>query len=530
MTTKSRLQFYPMLRVAVMIAIGIIVGRATTTAVSPLLWLILTAVSIITYFFLRRFPIGQTVCLLISFFLFGAFVMTLKLDRMQTELPQKQVVYHAVLLSEPSVHGKVIQTDILITDEGSQMKVRASILRDTVSNCWERLHAGDGIVATSLLTEPRNFAGSTFDYATWLKYHGYSAETFIFYSDWRKAVVDISDIPYSDKVIIAARKLRQKLLTRYHDYGADGKSYALLAAMTLGDKSALSRDMKDDYAISGASHVLALSGLHLGIIYTILSLLTLGYRRKWLPQLAIMLAIWAYVIIVGMSPSVVRSAIMLTIVSIVTIMNRNAVTANSLSVAAIIMLLWNPLTLYDTGFEMSFAAVLAITTFMPMIYWRNKPEKAILRPVRWLWNVMAVSLAAQLGTAPLIVYYFGRFSCYFLLTNIIVVPCAILILYGAVMIVVMSWQSTIAAWLTGIITAIANFMNNAIHWIASLPGASIDGLSWSKWQVAGVYLIIAAIYLGIKQTVKISERTKKSLAADPQEDHSEQHKGKVNSL
>ncbi len=498
MTTHNRLQLYPMLRIAVALIVGILVGKAAFSTIAPLPFLILTAVSLIAYFVLRRFPTGQTATLLAAFCFFGAFIMTDKMERMEIKLPQNPVVYHAVLLSEPVVHGKVIQTDMLITDGDKPLKVRASILRDTITNCWQRLHAGDGIIATSQLTEPQNFAKSTFDYATWLKYHGFDAETFIFYSDWRKASVDISNLSYSDRLIIGARKLRQRLLTKFHDMGADDKSYALLAAMALGDKSALTKDLKDDYSVSGASHVLALSGLHLGIIYAVLSMLAFGFRQKWLSQLIIMLAVWSYVVIVGMSPSVVRSAVMLTIFSLVTILNRQTLSVNSLAVAAIAMLILNPLNLYDIGFEMSFAAVLSIALFLPILYSPKQPEHWYLRALKWLWSIVAMSIAAQLGTAPLIIYYFGRFSCYFILTNLIVVPLTTVLLYGAVAVAATYWLPAAAAWIADKVTTCADIMNAAVHWIATLPGASIDNISWSKAQAAAAYMFLFALYLLVK--------------------------------
>lgn len=138
--------------------------------------------------------------------------------------------------------------------------------------------------------------------------------------------------------------------------------------MALGDKSSLSDKLEEDYSVSGASHVLALSGLHLGIIYAILSLLLA--RRRWqsVSQALILIAVWTYVFIVGMSASVVRSAIMLTVYSFVSLLNRNKMSLNTLSVAAVVILAGNPLFLYDVGFQMSFAAVLFIILFYRPVF------------------------------------------------------------------------------------------------------------------------------------------------------------------
>lgn len=506
MLTARKLQLYPMLRVVIMLIMGIIAGKLAFPYIPSYILLVATAVCLTAAFLLRRSPVGQSIAIGLTFLTLGAYLITHSLDKMNVPLPKDEVVYNAVLTTEPSVHGRVVQTDLLIIGDGKPLKVRASILRDTVQNRWQRLHVGDGITATSLLEPPHNFAGSTFDYAAWLRQSGFAAETFIFYNSWRKAEIDLTSLSYMQRATVEARRIREKLLERYRCYGADGSSYAVLAAMTLGDKSALSKELREDYSIAGASHVLALSGLHLSIIYTILLLLTFGYRRRWLPQVLIMLAVWSYVVLVGMSASVVRSAVMLTIVSMVTILNRGSVLLNSLSFAAFVMLLCNPLTLYDIGFEMSFMAVLGIAMLEPLMRPRHLPKNIFQKLLYMIWGVISVSIAAQVGTAPLIAYYFGRFSCYFIITNLIVIPCATIILYGVVALAVLSWWHLLANHIASALILITGFMNTVLHRIASLPGASIDGISLSPLQVLAVYIFLFTVYFTIDFFSNIDDR------------------------
>ena len=286
---------------------------------------------------------------------------------------------------------------------------------------------------------------------------------------------------------------REKLLERYSDNGIDGDAYAVLSAMTLGDKSALTRDLKDTYSVSGASHVLALSGLHLGIIYMLLSLFLPSRRWPALSQLIIILAIWAFVLLVGMSVSVVRSAVMLTIYGLLSIGYRDKMSINVLSFTAIAMLMWNPLWLFDVGFQMSFMAVFAILLFMPLF--DDVFSAEYLMEHRWvkrLWGVVAVSFSAQLGVAPLIAFYFGRFSTYFLLTNFIVVPAAMIILWLSIVVLVFPSLAYLLLY-------IVQFVNAALLRITIIPGASIDGLHPSVTQVILIYVLIFCIYLFIEK-------------------------------
>ena len=281
---------------------------------------------------------------------------------------------------------------------------------------------------------------------------------------------------------------RAKLLDRLSESGVDGSAYAVVAAMTLGDKSQLTKELRDTYAVSGASHILALSGLHLGIIYTLLSLLL--SRRRWqvISQVVIIVCIWLFVFLVGMSASVVRSAVMITVYALLSLGHRDKMSVNTLAFAAIVMLLFNPKSLFDVGFQLSFMAVLAILLFYPLFesVWSQQFQFGH-RLFRWLWTTLAVSCAAQIGVAPLIAYYFGRFSCYFLLTNLVVVPAATLILYLSLLVLLIPSLAYLLIY-------IVDVLNQLLLWITMLPGASIEGLHPTLLQVWMTYVIIGAVY------------------------------------
>lgn len=282
---------------------------------------------------------------------------------------------------------------------------------------------------------------------------------------------------------------RQQLLARYEAQGLEGEQYAVVAAMALGDKSALTKDVREVYAVTGASHVLALSGLHLGIIYTLLSLLVVGRRWQMLSQLVCILGIWAFAFLVGLSTSVVRSAIMLTVYALLSLGHRDKMSLNTLAFTAILMLMVNPRSLFDIGFQMSFMAVGSILLWMPVfrsvfseVYLMDHPV------VKWVWSLLGVSLAAQLGVAPLIAYYFGRFSTYFLLTNFIVVPAATLILYLSLVVLLIPGLAYLLIY-------IVKLLNACLTYVAAIPGACIEGLHPTQIQTTMIYVIIVAVYL-----------------------------------
>ena len=283
------------------------------------------------------------------------------------------------------------------------------------------------------------------------------------------------------------------LLDRMYDSGVDGDAYAVVAAMALGDKSALTHELRDTYSVSGASHVLALSGLHLGIIYCMLWLLFPHRRWPAVSQTIILIVMWLYVLLVGMPVSVVRSAVMLTVYGLLSISHRNKMSVNALAFTAIVMLMWNPEWLFDIGFQLSFMAVLAILLFVPVfedVFSAKYLQEH--RLVRYVWGLVAVSVSAQIGVAPLLAYYFGRLSTYFLLTNFIVLPAAYIILGFSL--IVLLFPS-----LAYILLYIVDTLNAVLFRITAIPGSSIDGFHPNVLQVVLTYVIIFCTYLLIER-------------------------------
>ncbi len=487
MKTNGQIQLYPVLRLALFLIAGIVLGELLYGVLSFKAWFAATVVSLLLTLLAWKHCILQSVMIFITCMLFGGSLVSVELDKAYMPVPDKDMTYSAVVTSQPVVSGKVIRCDLMIADVNHPVKVKASIYRDERA---DKLRVGDGIKAVSLLEKPSGYADSDFDYGRYLLYHGYVATTFIYIDEWSKAVVDLTRLSLIQRTRIAALVFRDRLLRRYTDMGFSGQSYAVLAAMTLGDKSSLSDRLKEDYSVSGASHILALSGLHLGIIYAILSLIFL--RRRWqiASQVLILLAIWTYVFIVGMSASVVRSAVMITVYSFVSLLNRNKMSLNTLAVAAVVILIVNPLYLYDVGFQMSFAAVFFIILFYRPVL-NLMPGCVMGIPViRQIWQMMSVSLAAQIGVAPLIAFYFGRFSCYFLLTNIIVVPAATIILYGAVLMAALSFVPYLQTLLSALLLKVVVLLNSGVSFVAELPGASIDGIAIGLLQLVLIYVAI----------------------------------------
>lgn len=295
-----------------------------------------------------------------------------------------------------------------------------------------------------------------------------------------------------------ALSFREQLVDRFREAGLTDQEMAVVSAMALGDKSHINKKLRQDYSRTGASHVLALSGLHLSVIYFVFSLMTERWRRRYHHGLrpviegTILLTIWAYVFLVGLSSSVVRAAIMITVYSLLSLQNRNKASLNTLAFAALIMLVVRPMNIFDIGFQLSFVTVAFILLFERHIYSLLPPLK---NPVlRWLWRLTSVSLSAQLGVAPLTAYYFHQVSCSFLLTNFVVVVITTLIIYLSLLFFLLMWLPVVQTWIVVPLTALTRLQNTFLQQIASLPGSAIEDIHLHPLQVLMVYVIIFALY------------------------------------
>lgn len=466
----------PLVPLVVCLMAGIVVGEQVTVSL-PLLPVLVGLMALTLL--LWRYELLQSVAIAGCFVVLGLLLAARQKEALRVTWPSEEVCYEAVVISEPIEKPKTVTVDVLLAESGRKLK--CYLYKDDRSRS---LRIGDGLKIQSRIQANRDWHRGTFDYKRYLEIHGFSGQTFVSSWKWQKAQVSLSGLSHLERTRLFFLQLRSNLLSRLSPATASHAplrdAYSVVAAMALGDKAALTQELKDVYSITGASHILALSGLHLSIIYMLLTLI-FGGRRKLFTMhssLFTIISVWAFVFLVGMPVSVVRAATMLTVYALLSLGRRDRMSVNTLAFTAIVLLMVSPLSFFDIGFQMSFMAVLSILLWMPLLDNRH----------HWLWGMMAVSCAAQMGTAPLIAYYFGRFSCYFLLTNLIVIPAAMLILW--LMPVVLLFPS-----LAYLLLYIVSWLNRLLGFLAILPGASISGLHPSVVQVVAVYIVIGAAYL-----------------------------------
>ncbi|MBP5412430.1 MAG: ComEC/Rec2 family competence protein [Bacteroidales bacterium] len=292
-------------------------------------------------------------------------------------------------------------------------------------------------------------------------------------------------------ILRVSAHLRNVFLRILQQSGLEVNEYSVIAAMLLGFDDNMDAELSRQYASAGASHILCVSGMHVGIIYLIINfLLSFLDKRKYGKQLKSILTlagIWLYACITGLSPSVMRAATMFTFVSIGQLFQQQNNTYNSLLASMFFLLMINPLLIFDIGFQFSYLAVFGILWIVNLM----KDYIHIDNPVaEYFVGIICVSVVAQLFTAPLSMYYFHRFPNYFLLTNTVVVGIAPFIIGCGIIVLCTYWIPPLFTLFSHLLSWMIKMVNACIAGINSLPGSSTTGIAFSITQTIILYLII----------------------------------------
>lgn len=335
----------------------------------------------------------------------------------------------------------------------------------------EQLQIGENIWFEAKVEPPRNAGNpAELDIERMYKVKGVSGTLYLPYKGWTSR--GVGELSWKMRALL----LRERVVQLYERLGIEGEALAVLSALTVGEKGELSKSTKQLYSSVGASHILALSGLHLGIFYMIISALfpPMYSRRRYmlLREAAIVGVIWCFVAVAGFTPSVVRAAILFSLMSLARVVVRETSSMNILAFAAVAMLVYSPYYLYDLSFQLSFAAVFSIILLVPSLQSLMGYERCGNAVCRYIISLVAMSVAAQLGTLPFVWCYFGTFPLYFLFTNMVVVPLAFVIMSLALLLLLPTGPlQQLLAWL---LQNIIDAMNYLLRLIASLPGASLE--------------------------------------------------------
>lgn len=481
------IQQHPFIRITIAYAIGLLIGYCY-----PSIWAAIFCAGIaLTIYIISRLPRYQYhyalsgISLYIALVALGIFAWTTHPNPYSKELPHAGM-YHATLLQDPVEKPKTYQCISHVTDTaGVCYKMLLYIQKDSLSGTLSE--------TSQLYIHLTKVQPQTFSYYNKKNIY-YSA--YLHNRQWKPC-----KSPHQNTLKARAIQTKQYLLNTLQQH-TDSTGYALTSAITLGQKAGLKGATKQYFSASGASHLLAVSGLHVGIIYMAISLLLRPLTSaKWtlkIQQVVLIALLWGYAFLCGLPPSIVRAVIMFSVGAVGVIFHQSSQSLNNVCFAAFAMLVYNPNYLLDMGFQLSFSAVIGIILYMEhqrttskdtMSDAHNVSGSQLHGLITWIKNMCTISIVAQLSTLPLILYYFGSFPTYFLLTNLLIIPLGTLLVYACLLLFITS-ACSVSALLDGPIYVLSHLMHQFAQSISALPGAQITNLHVGTVQAVGIYALL----------------------------------------
>jgi len=345
-----------------------------------------------------------------------------------------------------------------------------------------RLEYGSQIIFKKPLQEIKNSGNpGGFDYKRYSLFQGIAHQVYL-------EAEEFAILPSNNKKWLPSflDLTREKVLNILRTNIPGHRELGLAEALLIGYKDDLDKTLVQSYSNTGVVHIIAISGLHLGLIYWLLFQMLQPLQRrkytKWLRPVIIVLGLWLFSLLAGAQPSILRSAIMFTCIVLGENFSKRTSIYNTLALSAFILLCWNPYWLWDVGFQLSYSAVLSIIIFMRPIYNLFYIKNRLLD---FFWKLNAVTIAAQILTLPVSIYHFHQFPTHFLLTNFVAVPLSSFILLGEIFLCIISF-----------IPAIALLTGKILHWLIGLMNSyveRVEDLPYSLWDSLQITLIQALL-------------------------------------
>lgn len=365
----------------------------------------------------------------------------------------------------------------------------------------DSMACGQHILATAELREPSTALNpQQFDYKQYLsRRHIYS----ILYLD-PEDYIPLNTRTHSLRSI--AYNCQQHLASLLTHSKLSDSQRGIAEALLLGKRDEVSAETQAQFRNAGISHLLCVSGLHVGIVVALLGALLFFLGKaglgRWIKGILMLSGIWSFVLLTGMAPSTLRAGVMFSFLTLGKLLFAKSSGINSVSASAILLLCVNPQLLFDVGFQLSFSAVYGIIWLCPpmesLVLHFNIHNRLLFHVMDKSWKLFCVTTAAQVATLPLVLHYFHQFPTYFLLANLTIIPVSGVILATGFLIFALSWWRLAAQWLSTLLSLELGGVEALTRWVSHLPHSQIDNIAFPTSMAlllgATILLLIALLY------------------------------------
>lgn len=382
-----------------------------------------------------------------------------------------------------------------ITKAGNQKTIGTILLNVQKDSLQDDIKIGSVFLFKSeLSTISKPLNPYQFNYKKYLEKQGVYHQVFL-----RNAAFIVRDSK-EKSIYSIAENIRNKIETELVKNRFKGEELAVIKALILGQRNNISKELLEDYTNAGAIHILAVSGLHVGIILLILSFLLKPLERlkngKFIKTFLIVLLLWFFAIIAGLSASVVRAVTMFTAIAIGMTFSRKTFVQHTLIASMFVLLLCKPMFLFDVGFQLSYLAVFSIVTIQPKLYNLWNPKWKITDK---FWQLFTVSVAAQLGVLPVSLFYFHQFPGLFMLSNLVIIPFIGIILMLGILVIFLALFQILPTFIADVYIFIISLMNKFVSWISIQESFLIKEISFSVLLLITSY---ACLLFGFRYFVR----------------------------
>jgi competence protein ComEC len=491
---SEEIKKYPFIRITIALICGICLSLIFNIAsVISLVVFITSLVCFFIFHLKNRFSqqITNGILINIVFISAGAFITSNQSENAKLGLSEISSGFLiGEVITDPKVGEKttILKIDVLAV-KNNETWISAdgrTLLYVENDSKSVNLKPGDKIIFSPQLSEIENKGNpEEFDYKKYLSYNLILSSDYLQSDDWQLLK---SDNKISIQHIFL--RWRQGLITKLESLGLTNDELSVVSALVLGYSDGLSDEIRHAYASSGAMHILAVSGMHVGLIYGVIVFLLSFIKNKKFDIIKVILTIvliWFYAALTGLSPSVNRAALMFTIIALGNLQKRPSGSLNAVAASAFILLIVDPLNITNLGFQLSYIAVIGIILLYKPIYDLVVVKNKFLDKV---WSLTAVSVAAQLVTAPLGMFYFHQFSNYFLLTNYLLIPVSTLAIWLAIVVFASSGIVFLATFFAKILVFVIKLMNSIAVWIEKLPFSVSNDIYINLPQLLILYVAI----------------------------------------
>jgi competence protein ComEC len=498
---------FPLSRITFSFVFGVLFSQFVE--IKPILsWLLLTAsflVFLTVYFLSNKDKIPKNyfgIAVFILSFFIGISTVSIHNQKFNpanynnqiTDFDQKHIIEIVLRerLKSSAYSERFIALVKQVDTKESSGKILVNLYKDSLNHEYgigQQLQFSTKVISHKKPNNPNQF-----DYGKYLTSKSILAQVYVAPNELKIGTIVQKDIWYYSDL------LRNKIKNRLEKNHFGKEELAVAMALLLGQQQEISSEIIQDYQLSGAVHILSVSGLHVGLLMLFINFLLKPLRKNrfnsYLKLAVIISTLWFFAFIAGLSPSVVRSVTMFTFVAIGMHLNRKTNIFHTLLVSIFLILLFQPAFIVDIGFQLSYLALFFILWLQPLLASLWKPKTKV---GNYVWEILTVSFAAQIGAFPLSIYYFHQFPGLFFVTNLAVLPLVSIIMYWGIFVLIIASFTDIPQFFTKALEYLIYFMNQIIKWVASVEQFIIQDISFNSYMLFSSFVLIFGVIIWFKK-------------------------------